>query len=131
MQCNQTAVATQLLRYADLQLYISLLWDKNKRQKRMVQTFGQQRILRTDAFIINTSVLERSCSLDSLQNIPFNSLSSAFSILLLPCSTRLIFYLTAVPLVCVGVDVIEKVSAMKIKRERMMVGQRREKVTGC
>lgn len=44
----------------------------------MVQTIGRQRILRTDAFIINTSVLERSCSLDTLQNIPFNSLSSAF-----------------------------------------------------
>lgn len=70
------------------------------------ETAGLQTALRTDAVTMNNSILEGSCSSDSLQNTPFSSLSSAFPYLSphLTCSTRLTFYLTATALVCVGVD---------------------------
>lgn len=96
-------------------------------QKRKIPTAGLQAALRTDAVTMNNSILEGSCSSDSLQNIPFSSLSSAFPYLSphLTCSTRLTFYLTATALVCVGVDGDEVgFSSKKIKRERMMVAQR-------
>lgn len=116
----QPAVTTQLVLYADPQLSISVLWDRTVKRE-WFKTVGLQRTLRTDGFIINSS-LPRKLQPGYTQNIPFNSLSSAFPYLPLTCSKANLLSDSRSTVVCYGRGAIERVSAMKIKRKRMTEG---------